>query len=171
MKFIRFFFLLTLLFSASSSYLLAQQTDAEITLTKVVEASADEVWGVLRQMDNIDELSSFIGRVEWTGDHDTGGQRICYPPEGQEGFFRESITAFDDTGRSYSYAVVEGVPAKGMRNNFKVLDLGYQRCMIVWTSTFDEFVENPQMTEDQFMGFLRKAAGEMIVNVALAAKG
>ncbi|MEM7575230.1 MAG: SRPBCC family protein [Bacteroidota bacterium] len=170
MNFFRFFIALILLYAGTVNQISAQQTDATVTLTKVVDASADEVWEVLRQLDNIDELSSFVSRVEWTGDHDAGGQRVCYPPAGQEGFFRESITTFDDVGRSYSYAVVEGVPAKGMLNNFKVVDLGYRRSMIVWTSTFEEFVDNPQMNEQQFVGFLQQAAGEMLANVAQAVK-
>ncbi len=145
----------------------AQNANANITLTKVVETSADNVWGKLRQMDDIDQYSSIINKVEWTGAKGTGGTRVCTSADGQ-GKFKESILSFDDTNRTYTYAVLEGVPAMGMVNNFKVVDLGYNKSMIVWTSSYDKFMQNPQMNEEQFKGFLNQASGEMIANIAKA---
>ena len=150
------------------SPLTAQSVDAKITLTKVVEASADDVWTELRKLDNIDEISSFVGKVEFTGPKGAGGTRVCTAPDGK-GKFKENILALDDTSRNYTYAVVEGVPASGMVSNFKVVDLGYQKSMIVWTSTYDRFMQNPQMTEEQFNGFLNQACTEMMNNVAVLA--
>ncbi len=147
----------------------AQSTDAKITETKVVAASADDVWGLLRQMDDIQKYSSAIATVEWSGERGVGGQRICRTPDGQ-GYFKEGIIGFDDTNRSYSYALLEGVPAKGMVNNFKVVDLGYQKSMIVWTSNYEEFMTNPQMNEEQCAGFLNQSITEMLTNVAAAAE-
>ena len=147
----------------------AQNSDAKFTHTQIVDASADDVWGVLRQMDDIDKYSSAIAEVSWTGAHGVGGTRVCTAPEGQ-GYFKESIVAFDDATRSYSYALLEGVPVTGMVNSFKVVDLGYQKSMIVWTSTYDKFMKNPQMTEEQFGGFISMTIGEMINNVAKAAR-
>ena len=121
-------------------------------------------------MDDIDKYSSGISRVVWTGKKGTGGERVCYPPKGREGYFKEKIVAFDDNGRTFSYAVVEGVPIKGMVNTFKVLDLGYKKSMIVWSSNFEEFMENPQMTEEQFMGFIKMSLEEMVGNITMAAK-
>ncbi|MBP2831518.1 SRPBCC family protein [Aquimarina sp. U1-2] len=146
----------------------AQNADANITLTKVIEASADDVWYELRKLDNIDEISSFVAKVEFKGPKGVGGSRICTAPDGQ-GKFKENILAYDDTNRTYTYAVVEGIPAAGMVNNFKVVDLGYQKSMIVWTSSYDKFMKNPQMTEEQFNGFLNQASTEMMVNIAQAA--
>ncbi|MEK6154725.1 SRPBCC family protein [Flavobacteriaceae bacterium 3-367] len=146
----------------------AQNADAKITKTKIVEASADKVWNELRKLDNIDEISSFVGKVEFTGPKGAGGSRVCTAPDGK-GKFKENILAFDDATRSYTYAVVEGVPAAGMVSNFKVVDLGYNKSMIVWTSTYEKFMQNPQMTEEQFNGFLNQASGEMMNNVAIMA--
>lgn len=146
----------------------AQNASANVTLTKVVDTSADEVWTILRKMDDIDKYSSIIATVEWTGDKGVGGQRVCKSADGQ-GYFKESIIGFDDANRNYTYALLEGVPVKGMVNNFKVVDLGYQKSLIVWTSTYEAFLENPQMTEEQFLGFLNQSANEMIGNVAQTA--
>ena len=147
----------------------AQKSDANVIVTKVIDASADDVWTLLRQMDDIDRYSSAIAEVSWTGEHGVGGQRTCTAPDGQ-GYFKESIVSFDDVNRTYSYALLEGVPAQGMLNSFKVVDLGYQKAMIVWTSSYQAFMENPQMTEAQFLAFLEQTVGEMIDNVARAAQ-
>ena len=145
------------------------QGEPQITVVKQVELSADQVWAQLRIMDNIDELSSLVSKVSWTGAHGVGGQRVCTAADGQ-GYFKESIIAFSDSERTYSYAVVEGVPAKNMVNSFKVVDLGYQKSMIIWTTSF-EFMENPQMDEGQFSGFLNQSISEMIENtIKLAQK-
>ena len=147
----------------------AQKPDAKVTVTKVIEASADNVWAKLRQMDDIQNYSSLIAKVEWTGKHGVGGERICHPPQEGQGYFKERIVRFSDEQRTYSYALIEGVPAKGMVNNFKVVDLGYNKSMIVWTSNYEQFLENPQMDEKQFLGFLNQSVNEMINNIAEAA--
>ncbi|MEM8508825.1 MAG: SRPBCC family protein [Bacteroidota bacterium] len=146
----------------------AQNPNAKITNTLVVEASADDLWAELRKLDNIDELSSLVAKVDFTGPKGAGGSRICTSPDGK-GKFKENILAFDDANRSYTYAVVEGIPATGVVSNFKVVDLGYKKSMIVWTSTYEKFMKNPQMNEEQFNGFLNMASNEMIANVAKTA--
>ncbi len=168
MKTISSFLTLTLLLFGAS-FLSAQPSDASVTKTKVVDASADAVWAVLRKMDDIQKYSSAVATVEWSGDHGVGGERKCLPPKDQEGFYRERIVSFSDAERKYSYAVVEGVPAQGMVNSFKVVDLGYQKSLVVWTSHYDAFMPNPNMNEEQFLGFLDQSITEMIDKVALAA--
>lgn len=158
--------IMTMAVLLSVGTLSAQNADAKVTVTKVVDASSDQVWSVLRQMDDIQKYSSLIAKVEWKGDHGIGGERVCYPPKGGEGYFKERIVDFSDEKRTYSYALVEGVPAKAMVNNFKVVDLGYRKSMIVWTSDYEQFIENPQMNEQQFLGFLNQSINEMIDNVA-----
>ncbi|WP_108802822.1 SRPBCC family protein [Aquimarina sp. Aq107] len=167
MKFTKFLCLLVIILLGSRN-VNSQKSNANITLTKVVDTSADNVWDKLRQLDDIDKYSSAISKVKWIGEKGIGGQRVCTSADGQ-GYFKESIIAFDDQNRTYTYALVEGVPTKGMINNFKVIDLGYQKSMIVWTSNYDQFMKNPQMTENQFLGFLNQSASEMITNVAIAA--
>ncbi|MEL6917386.1 MAG: SRPBCC family protein [Bacteroidota bacterium] len=167
MKILKSVAVLTLVFLGYTS-VNAQNPDAKITNTLVVEASADDVWEELRKLDNIDELSSLVAKVEFTGPKGAGGSRVCTSPDGQ-GKFKENILSFDDAARTYTYAVVEGIPAMGVVSNFKVVDLGYKKSMIVWTSTYDKFIKNPQMNEEQFNGFLNQASGEMIANVAKAA--
>ncbi|WP_299256333.1 SRPBCC family protein [uncultured Aquimarina sp.] len=150
-----------ILFTVFISSILAIQ--AQTPLVVEIESSADDVWGQIRKMDNIDELSSFVSKVKWTGPKGIGGERVCTSADGN-GHFKEKITGFDDKTRTYSYQVVEGVPAKNMNNTIKVVDFGYNKSMIVWTSSY-EFMENPNMTKIQFDSFITTARGEMVKNI------
>lgn len=139
-----------------------------LTQTLVIDAGADKVWGLLRKLDDVDKYSSTIAKVEFTGNKGVGGERVCTSEDGK-GFFKEKIVAFDDMFRTYSYSLVEGVPVQGMVNTFKVINLGYNKCALIWSSNYEEFMENPNMTEEQFMAFLDSASMETIQNIALAA--
>lgn len=154
-------------FSTVSTF--AQSQSPEITIVQSVDLSADAVWTELRKLDNIAELSSMVEKVKYTGNKGVGGERVCTAPDGK-GQFKESIVSFSDGERTYSYAVTEGIPATNMINNFKVVDLGYNKSMIVWTSSF-KFIENPNMNEEQFRNFLNGAATEMIANTVKFAAG
>lgn len=161
-------FLLLMFFSCSTSVAAQSSSKESITTVKMLDISADEAWKQLRMLDNIDQLSSSVSKVTFTGDHGVGGERVCTAADGK-GYFKESITAFSDSERTYSYVVVEGVPAKNMLNTFKVVDMGYSKSMVVWTSNF-EFMKNPQMNKEQFCDFLSMASGEMIDNAVKLAK-
>lgn len=76
MKKVKSIFVIALLLVGLSTGLKAQSSDAKVTMTKIVNASADDVWTVIRQMDDLDAYSSLIGSVDWTGAHGIGGQRV-----------------------------------------------------------------------------------------------
>lgn len=142
----------------------AQQADALLSKSVILDVSADEVWETLRQLDKFGELfPNFIAEV-WIDDYQkpqVGLERKCTAPGQAKGTvsYKETIIAFDDEKRFYAYAV-SGVPAKDMVNMFKVVDLGYKKSMVLWNSTGWTFVENPQMSKDQFMGFMGAALDE-----------
>ena len=147
----------------------AQSSVAKVSVTKVIDASVDNVWKLVRQMDDIHQYTVVVGDVEWEGKKGVGGRRVCLPPKGQEGgVLNEEILQFSDANRFYEYSV-EGVPTTGMVNSFKVVDLGYNKSMIVWNSTYDSFVENPQMNEEQLKAFLTQTLTEILNNFAKAA--
>lgn len=142
----------------------AQEADAIVTKSIVLNASADEVWGELRQLDKFGELfPNFIAEV-WIDNYKApkeGLIRKCTAPGQKKGTvsYQETIKEFDDEKRFYSYEV-SGVPAKDMVNMFRVVDLGYKKSMVVWNSTGWTFIENPQMNKEQFTGFLGSALDE-----------
>ncbi|MEO0899713.1 MAG: SRPBCC family protein [Bacteroidota bacterium] len=142
--------------------------DAIITTSAVANVSADQVWAQIRKLDNIAELSSLVGSLTWKGPKGVGGERKCVTPD-KSGYFIERIREFDDQKRTYEWQVVEGVPAKNVINRYRVIDLGYNKSMVVFTSRF-EFIENPNMNEDQFKAFLKSASYEMASNAIALAK-
>ena len=106
MRMIKSVLFITLITFGMSTYpTVAQEAEPAVTVVKSVNLSADEVWEQLRVMDNIDELSSLVAKVTWSGNHGVGGERVCTAADGQ-GFFKERIVDFSDAQRSYSYAVV-----------------------------------------------------------------
>lgn len=169
MKTIRSIMAAVLLLAGAGFSATAQNMDAKMVHSKEINKSADEVWKVLRQMDDIDKYSSNIAKVDWTGNKGIGGIRVCWTPDGK-GYFKERIVGFDDATRSYSYSLIEGAPVKGMINTFKVVDLGFNKSKIVWWTNYDEFIKNPNMTKEQFHGFMKMSVTEMADNVSAAAK-
>lgn len=142
--------------------------DARLIQTLIVDAGADQIWDLLKQLDDVDKYSSTIAKVEFTGKKGVGGERVCTSVDGK-GFFREKIVAFDDRFRTYSYSLVEGVPVRGMVNTFKVVNLGYGKSALIWSSNFEQFLENPNMTEDEFMAFMDSASKETLQKIGEAA--
>ncbi|MEM6685488.1 MAG: SRPBCC family protein, partial [Bacteroidota bacterium] len=101
----------------------AQNNAADLSYVVKIDASADKIWEQVRKMDNIDKISSYVGSLQWIGPRGVGGIRICTAPDGK-GKFKEKILKFDDQQRSYTWQVVEGIPAKNVINSFKIVDLG-----------------------------------------------
>lgn len=124
--------------------------------------SADVVWEEIRKMDNLDRLSHQVDSVSWEGPRGVGGERVL---QGVGHSFRERITAFDDARRSYAYEVVEGVPARQLSNTVRVIDEGYRRCLVVWTSSCSEFLAGLGPSPDEFTNFLAAARNEIIDNL------
>ena len=142
----------------------AQSPQPEMTISRVVNQSADGIWEIIRQMDDIEQYSSVIETLKWRGPKGKGGQRICYGSDGQS-YYKERIISFSDETRTYTYEMLEGVPTKGMKSTFKVVDLGFNKSMIVWYTHYDEFIDNPQMDEEQFSGFVSQTINELIDNM------
>ena len=139
--------------------------EPKVQFSKIISTSADNFWETVRQMDKIDKYSSNIARVEWTGNMGKGGQRVCYTPDGK-GYFKEKIVAYNESTRSFSYSLLEGAPVKGMVNTIQVVDIGYGKCVFVFWSHYEQFIENPQMTQEQFHAFMQSSLVEMTERMA-----
>ena len=161
-------FSLIILFTLSTLTSEAQNKAPNITYSVEANVSADKVWEQIRIMDNIDQVSSYVATLSWKGPKGVGGERKCVAPDGK-GYYVEKIKSFNDNLRTYKWQVTEGVPAKNVFNSFKVVDMGYNKSMIVFRSNF-EFIENPNMTKDQFYGFLNGAIKEITASYIELAK-
>lgn len=158
--------LFAIVFGMSISQAQNHEMTPKVQFSKIVNKSADDMWETVRKLDEIHKYSSAIARVDWKGNMGVGGERICYSADGK-GYFKEKIVAYDESSRSFSYSVIEGVPVKGMTNTMQVVDLGYGKCVLVWWSYYDEFIENPEMTEEQFQAFMINSLEEMTGKMAM----
>ena len=144
---------------------------ASFVKSQIVEASADEVWERLRKLDGLEEIVPHLLTDTWLIGNTkpgVGTKRSCTAPGTPKGqaSYTETITEFSDAERYYRYAITEGTPTKNMVNSLRVVDLGYQKCMVVWTSDREGFVKNPNMTEEQFNEFLTMAGQSVVDGVA-----
>ena len=139
----------------------------KVQFSKIVYKPADELWNTVKQLDQVDKYSSAIAKVDWSGKMGVGGERVCHTPDGK-GCFKEKIVAYDEQSRSFSYSLLEGAPVEGMTNFMQVVDLGFGKCVLVWWSNYDEFVKNPQMTEEQFQAFMLNSLEEMTAKMSKA---
>jgi len=162
LKLVAFAFLFAFGFNNTNAS--AQNADAKLVHTQIVEKSADDVWKIVRNLD-FSKYTQTIDQVKVIGQAGAGSSRVCSTPD-EKGQFKENILAYDDVNRTYTYAVVEGVPVKGLINNFKVIDLGYNKSMIVWWSNYEAFMQNPQMNEQQFTAFMKSSVNEIVTNMA-----
>lgn len=136
----------------------------KVVKTQILQVSAEEAWKVVAQFDNLAELTpSFLHDVKIEGKIAEGCKRTCTSADKQS-MYKEKITYFNEKEMYYRYAVMEGLPVKDMENSFRVIALGKDQSMVVWTSGY-EFMENPNMTEQQFNGFIDAALGEMFTNM------
>lgn len=168
MKFLKLV-VIVLIVSLGTKYAQAQDMSPKMTYSVEANVSADKVWEQIRIMDNIDEVSSYVATVTWKGPKGVGGERKCVAPDGK-GYYVEKIKSFDDGQRLLKWQVIEGVPAKNVFNSFNVIDMGFNKSLIVFRSNY-EFVENPNMTKPQFEAFLNGAVKEITANyIKLARK-
>jgi hypothetical protein len=162
-------FIVIILLTFSSQSMTSQMKAPDITYSVEANVSADKLWEQIRIMDNIDLVSSYVAKVTWKGPKGVGGERKCVAPDGK-GYYVEKVKSFNDDQRTYQWQVTEGVPAKNVFNSFKVVDLGYNKSMIIFRSNF-EFMENPNMTKPQFEAFFNAASKEIVGNyIKLAQK-
>lgn len=153
---------LIVLITLNSLSMQSQNKNPNISYSFEANVSADKVWKQIRIMDNIDKVSSYVATISWKGPKGVGGERKCVAPDGK-GYYVEKIKSFNDDQRIVGWQVVEGVPAKNVFNSFKVVDMGFNKSMIVFRSNF-EFIDNPNMTRKQFEAFLHSAVKEITAN-------
>jgi uncharacterized protein YndB with AHSA1/START domain len=97
----------------------------------LIEAPADVVWDVLRDIDAVHQRL-LPGRV--TGTRVEGDHRFLTFPDGH--VVHELIIAVDDDTRRLAYAVVEGArpPAEFHHATFEVRPEGDGSCRLIWTT-------------------------------------
>lgn len=129
-----------------------------------VEASADRVWGLLRDFGGIDRIAQGIEGCEVEGEG-VGAVRTLSLAGGLR--LQERLEAFDDPGRTLSYAIIgkHPLPLDNYLSTVRVVEESDARCTIEWGSSYDAKgpeAEVSKMVEGIYRGGIkgiRKALG------------
>jgi len=106
---------------------------ATMAMKAQFEASADAVWGIVRDFGRPDKFIAAVesSRLEGSG---VGARRIL-------GFggaeVVEQLDAFDDKARSLTYSIVSApLPMEGYSATMRVREAGKGRCELEWSCRF-----------------------------------
>jgi carbon monoxide dehydrogenase subunit G len=120
---------------------------ASVKVSERIEASADRVWGLLRDFGGIHRYAAGIETCTVEGEG-VGAVRTLGLPGGAE--LQERLEALDDASRRLRYAIVAGpIPLSNYLATVEVRDEG-EGCRVDWSSTF----EPKGISEDQARGMV-----------------
>jgi len=97
------------------------------------EASADAVWGIVRDFGRPDKFIAAVqgARLEGRG---VGARRILAFGDAE---VIERLDAFDDKARSLTYSIVSApLPMEGYSSTMRVREAGKARCELEWSCRF-----------------------------------
>ena len=119
-----------------------------VKVVENVNASADRVWELFRDFGGITRFSQGIDSCTVEGEG-LGAVRTITMGGGLK--LQERLEAFDDGGRTLSYAIIgdHPLPFDNYLSTIKVVDQGND-CTLEWSSTYD-----PKGTEDQASGLIQ----------------
>jgi hypothetical protein len=118
-----------------------------VKVVETVNAGADRVWELFRDFGGITRFSDGIQSCTVKG-KGLGAVRTL-SMGGLE--LQERLEAFDDDGRTLSYAIIgdHPLPFDNYLSTIKVVDQG-DACTVEWSSSYD-----PKGTEDQAAGLIQ----------------
>jgi hypothetical protein len=119
-----------------------------VKVVETVNASADRVWELFRDFGGITRFSQGIDSCTVEGEG-LGAVRTITMGGGLK--LQERLEAFDDDGRTLSYAIIgdHPLPFDNYLSTIKVADQG-DACTVEWSSTYD-----PKGAEDQASGLIQ----------------
>ena len=108
---------------------------ASVKVTDRIEASADAVWGLLRDFGGIRKFSPGVESCTVVGEG-IGAVRTIVLPGGLE--LQERLEAFDDAGRTFQYAIIgeTPLPFTDYLSTIRLSEDG-DATAIEWSSTFE----------------------------------
>ena len=119
-----------------------------VKVVETVNASADQVWELFRDFGGITRFSQGIDSCTVEGEG-LGAVRTITMGGGLK--LQERLEAFDDGGRTLSYAIIgdHPLPFDNYLSTIKVVAQG-DACTVEWSSTYD-----PKGTADQASGLIQ----------------
>ncbi len=109
---------------------------SSVKVVDSINASADRVWELFRDFGGIDRFAAGIEGCSVEGEG-VGAVRTLSMPGGLK--LQERLEAFDDAGRTFTYAIIgdHPLPLDDYLSTVKIVAESDQRCGIEWSSTFE----------------------------------
>jgi len=117
----------------------AQAAAPRLTVSKTItiDAPAAKVWNAAKDFNGLNTWHPAVATDEIVeGKNDTVGAVRLLTLKGG-GTIKEKLLAFDAAGRSFKYAILEGVlPVSDYTSTFAVKSAGKNRSSVTWTGRF-----------------------------------
>ena len=122
---------------AASGAAFAAAPMLKVTKSVTVNASADKVWGKVRDFGGLNTWHPAVASdkiVEGT-DNKVGAVRVLTLKDG--GTIKEKLLAHDDLRHSFKYGILEGVlPVSNYASTLTVASEGKNKAKVTWSGTF-----------------------------------
>src|ERR1700691_1577958 len=135
----------------ASGYSVAAAPELHVHKTVTINASADKVWNLVKDFNGLNNWHPAVAKddiVEGTN-NTVGAVRLLSLKGG--GTIKEKLLAFDATGHSFRYAIVEGViPVSSYTSHLSVKSAGDNKSTVTWSGKFKRknVGENPGDSEN-----------------------
>jgi mxaD protein len=121
----------------AAGYSVAAAPELHVHKTVTINASADKVWNIVKDFNALNTWHPAVAKddiVEGTN-NSVGAVRLLSLKGG--GTIKEKLLAFDATGHSFRYAIVEGaLPVSGYTSRLSVKSAGDNKSTVTWSGKF-----------------------------------
>jgi mxaD protein len=121
----------------ASGYSVAAAPELHVHKTVTINASADKVWNLVKDFNGLNNWHPAVAKddiVEGTN-NTVGAVRLLSLKGG--GTIKEKLLAFDATGHSFRYTIVEGVlPVSNYTSRLSVKSAGAGKSTVSWSGKF-----------------------------------
>ena len=114
-----------------------------VTESILLDASADEVWDIVKDFGALDKWHPAVTKTNLVvGEATLRGAERVLTIGNYEGMVRETLTAYSDEDRSFSYVInlTDALPVKDYASTVSVVELGDDLSLVIWTG---DFLSNP----------------------------
>jgi mxaD protein len=118
-------------------YALAAAPPLTTSKTITIDASASKVWGAAKDFNGLNTWHPAVATDEIVeGKNNTVGAVRLLTLKGG-GTIKEKLLAFNSAGRTFKYAILEGVlPVSDYRSTFAVKSIGKNQSSVTWSGHF-----------------------------------
>ena len=110
-----------------------------VTESVLLDASADEVWAIVKDFGALEKWHPAVSKTNIVvGEVPLRGTSRELIIGNNEGTVRETLTAYSDDERSFSYVInsTDVLPVKDYASTLSVVDVGENLSLVIWTGNF-----------------------------------